>query len=86
MRSATKAWHRESNHLNKFVKSELIISPGSKIPASRLFDLYTKWCDHHGKRALTVQDFKARLQETHDITPTRKSKGCSWWRGVGLRG
>jgi putative DNA primase/helicase len=84
VRSATKAWHEEMDHLNKFVAGELIVSPGSKIPASKLFDLYTKWCAHHGERPLTVQDFKAKLQKSHDITHARV-KGCSWWRGIQLR-
>jgi hypothetical protein len=35
----------------------------------------------HGEEALTVQDFKAKLQETLDVTHTR-TKGRSWWRGV----
>ena len=85
VRSATKAWHQESDHLNAFVSSELIISPGCKIPASKLFDLYTKWCAKHAERALTVQKFKEQLQESHDLTHSR-TKGHSWWHGVQLRG
>ena len=63
----------------------MIISPSAKIPASKLFDLYTKWSAQHGERPLSVQDFKAKLQESHDITHARV-KGCSWWRGIQLRG
>jgi Poxvirus D5 protein-like len=47
----------------------------------QLFDRYMKWCSSHGEEALTVQDFKAKLQESLDITHTR-TKGWSWWRGV----
>lgn len=42
VRSATTAWQEETDHLKAFVDRELIISPGSKIPASKLFDLYTR--------------------------------------------
>jgi putative DNA primase/helicase len=81
VRSATKGWHQEMDHLKKFVGEQLIIAPGHKIAASQLFDLYKKWCSAHGEEALTVQDFKAKLQESHDLTHVR-TKGKSWWRGV----
>jgi putative DNA primase/helicase len=81
VRSATKGWHQEMDHLKKFVTEELIIAPGHKISASQLFDRYTKWCSSYGEEALTVQNFKAKLQESLDITHTR-SKGSSWWRGI----
>jgi putative DNA primase/helicase len=81
VRSATKGWHREMDHLKKFVGEQLIIAPGHKIAASQLFDLYKKWCSANGEEPLTVQAFKAKLQETHDMTHAR-TKGKSWWRGV----
>jgi putative DNA primase/helicase len=84
VRSATKVWHREMDHLKKFVGEQLIFAPGHKIPASQLFDLYKKWCSANGEEPLTVQAFKAKLQESNDITHTRV-KGKSWWRGIKLR-
>jgi putative DNA primase/helicase len=84
VRSATKGWHREMDHLKKFVGEQLIFAPGHKIPASQLFDLYKKWCAANGEDPLTVQAFKAKLQEANDITHTRV-KGKSWWRGIKLR-
>jgi phage/plasmid-associated DNA primase len=83
--AATKAWHQESDHLTRFVSRELIISPGCKIPASKLYDLYSKWCAKNGEHALSVQSFKEKLQESHDITHARV-KGRSWWRGIQLHG
>ena len=84
VRSATKGWQQEMDHLKKFVAEELIIAPGLKISASQLFDRYTKWCSAHGEEALTVQNFKAKLQESLDLTHTR-IKGRSWWRGIKFR-
>ena len=81
VRTATRGWRKEMDHLKKFIAEELIIAPGYKISASQLFDRYTKWCSSHGEEALTVQDFKAKLQESLDITHTR-TKGRSWWRGI----
>jgi phage/plasmid-associated DNA primase len=81
VRSATKGWQQEMDALKKFVAEQLVIATGHKIPASTLFDRYTKWCSAHGEEALTVQDFKAKLQETLDVTHTR-TKGSSWWRGI----
>jgi putative DNA primase/helicase len=81
VRSATKGWHREMDHLKKFVAEQLIITQGYKLPASQVFDRYEKWCSTHGEQALTVQAFKAKLQESLDLTHTR-IKGRSWWRGV----
>jgi putative DNA primase/helicase len=71
VRSATKGWHREMDHLKKFVGEQLIIAPGDKIPAAQLFDLYQKWCSANGEEPLTVQAFKAKLQESLDVTHTR---------------
>jgi putative DNA primase/helicase len=81
VRSATKGWQQEMDALKKFVAEQLVIAPGLKILSSQLFDRYKKWCAHHGEEALTVQDFKAKLQESLDVTHTR-TKGRSWWRGV----
>jgi putative DNA primase/helicase len=81
VRSATKGWHREMDHLKKFVAEQLIITQGYKLPASQVFDRYEKWCSTHGEHALTVQAFKRKLQESLDLTHTR-IKGRSWWRGV----
>jgi putative DNA primase/helicase len=81
VRSATKGWHREMDHLKKFVAEQLIITQGYKLPASQVFDRYEKWCSACGEQALTVQVFKAKLQESLDLTHTR-IKGRSWWRGV----
>jgi putative DNA primase/helicase len=81
VRSATKGWQREMDALKKFVAEQLVIAPGLKILSSQLFDRYKKWCADHGEEALTVQDFKAKLQETLDVTHTR-TKGRSWWRGI----
>jgi putative DNA primase/helicase len=85
VRSATKGWQAEMDHLKKFIAEELEIAPGLKIAASQLFDRYTKWCAGHGEEALTVQDFKAKIQESLDITHTR-TKGRSWWRGIRFKG
>ena len=84
VRSATKGWQQEMDQLKRFVAEELVIGPGYKIAASQLFDRYTKSCSDHGEEALTVQDFKAKLQETFDVTHTR-AKGRSWWRGIKFR-
>jgi putative DNA primase/helicase len=81
VRSATKRWQAEMDHLKKFVAEELSIAPGYKIAASQLFDRYKKWCSDHGEKALTVQDFKDKMQESLDVTHKR-IKGHSWWRGV----
>jgi putative DNA primase/helicase len=81
VRSATKGWHREMDHLKNFVAEQLIITPGYKLPSSQVFDRYEKWCSAHGEQPLTVQDFKAKLQESSDITHAR-TKGRSWWRGI----
>ncbi len=81
MHAATTGWQKEMDHLKRFVAEELIIAPGYKISASQLLDRYKKWCSAHGEEALTVQDFKAKLQETFDVTHTRV-KGRSWWRGI----
>ena len=67
--------------LKKFVAEQLIITQGYKLPASQVFDRSKKWCSAHGEQALTVQAFKAKLQETLDLTHTR-IKGRSWWRGI----
>ena len=42
------------------------------------------WSVQHGEQTLTVQDFKAKLQESLDVTHTRV-KGRSWWRGIKFR-
>lgn len=39
VQAATKAWHEEMDHINRFVADALTLSPGLKVPASRLFDL-----------------------------------------------
>ena len=82
--SATKSWQQEMDHLKKFIAEMVDIAPGNKIAASRLFDRYEKWCGQHGEHPLTVQDFKAKLQESLDVTHTR-TKGRSWWRGITFR-
>jgi Poxvirus D5 protein-like len=56
------------DHLKRFVAEELIIAPGLKVLSSQMYDRYTKWCSSHGEEALTVQNFKAKLQESLDIT------------------
>jgi putative DNA primase/helicase len=81
VRSATKGWQQEMDALKAFVAEQLIIASGYKIPSSQLFDRYKKWCADHGEEPLTVQDFKAKLQESLDVTHTR-TKGRSWWRGI----
>ena len=84
VRSATKGWRREMNHLNRFVLEQLTPAPGQKIGASQLFDRYQKWCAEHGEEALLVHDFNAKLQGSHNYRHTRM-KGRSWWRDVQLR-
>ena len=82
--SATKGWQQQMDHLKNFIAQEVEIVPGFKIPASRLFDRYRNWSVQHGEQSLTVQDFKAKVQESLDVTHTR-TKGRSWWRGIKLR-
>jgi putative DNA primase/helicase len=82
--SATEGWQQQMDHLQNFIAEEVEIAPGFKTPASRLFDRYQKWCVQHGEQSLTVQDFKAKTQESLDVTHTR-AKGRSWWRGIKFR-
>jgi putative DNA primase/helicase len=77
VRSATQGWQQEMDALKAFVAGQ----PGYKISSSQLFDRYKKWCSANGEQPLTVQDFKAKLQESFDITHAR-TKGRSWWRGI----
>jgi putative DNA primase/helicase len=84
VRLATKAWQQEMDHLKRFIAEMVDIAPGYKIAASQLFDRYEKWCGQHGEQSLKVQDFKAKLRESRDITHTRV-KGRSWWRGIKFR-
>jgi hypothetical protein len=49
-----------------------------------LFERYKNWCDHHGEQSLKIQRFKAKLQESFDLTHHRV-KGRSWWRGIKFR-
>jgi putative DNA primase/helicase len=44
IRSATKGWQQEMDHLKKFITEQVEIAPGCKIAASQLFDRYKKWC------------------------------------------
>ena len=81
---ATKGWQKEMDHLKRFVAEQLDIAPGIKVGASLLFERYKQWCVQQGEQSLVVQDFKAKLQEAHDITHTRIN-GRSWWRGIKLR-
>ena len=81
---ATKGWQREMDHLKRFVAEQLDIAPNISVGAAQLFDRYGKWCVQQGEQSLTVQDFKAKLQETLDVTHTRV-KGRSWWRGIKFR-
>jgi hypothetical protein len=69
--------------LKKFMAEQVEIAPGL-IAASQLLDRYQKWCVQNGEQSLTVQDFKAKLQESLDVTHTR-TKGRSWWRGITFR-
>jgi putative DNA primase/helicase len=97
VRSATKGWQKEMDHLKKFVAEELIIAPGLKILSSQMYDRYKKWCSSHGEEALTVQNFKAKLQESLDVThmppmpcscgPPRSTSPCPIFRqaSVGVR-
>ena len=84
VRTATKGWQQEMDHLKKFVAEEVEIAPGLKIPASEMFQRYKNWSVQHGEHPLTVKDFKDKLQESRDITHTR-IKGRSWWRGIKFR-
>jgi putative DNA primase/helicase len=84
VRSATKGWHQEMDHLKKFIAEEVEIVSGFKIASSQLIDRYKNWCVLHGEHPLTVQDLKAKLQESFDITHAR-IKGRSWWRGIKFR-
>ena len=81
---ATKGWQKEMDALKRFVLEHLDIAPVSKIGASQLHNLYSNWCVQQGEQPLTMQGFKAKLQETLDVTHTR-IKGRSWWRGIKLR-
>jgi putative DNA primase/helicase len=81
---ATKGWQKEMDALKRFVLEHLEIAPMSKIGASQLHNLYSNWCVQQGEQSLTVQEFKAKLQEALDVTHTR-TKGRSWWRGIKLR-
>ena len=62
VRSATKAWQQEMDHLKRFIAEMVDIAPGYKIAASQLFDRYEKWCGQHGEQSLKIQDFKAKLR------------------------
>jgi putative DNA primase/helicase len=82
--SAAKGWQKEMDHLKQFVDEQIEAAVGQRVAASRVYDRYKKWCSHHGEQWLTVQAFKAKLQQTLDVTHTR-IKGCSWWRGIRFR-
>jgi putative DNA primase/helicase len=84
VRSATKGWQQEMDHLKQFVTEQLEIAPGFKVAASQLLDRYKKWCVQHGEHPLTVQDFTVKLQASLDVTHSR-AKGRSWWRGIKFR-
>ncbi len=84
VRSATKGWRREMDHLKRFVTEQLDIAAGFKIAASQLFDRYKKWCDQNGEQSLKIQDFKAKLHESFDLGH-RRTKGRSWWHGIKFR-
>ena len=72
------------DHLKRFVAEQLDIAPNIRVGAAQLFDRYGKWCVQQGEQSLTVQEFKAKLQETLDVTHTRVN-GRSWWRGIKFR-
>jgi phage/plasmid-associated DNA primase len=82
--NATMGWQQEMDHLKQFVNEQIEAAVGQRVAASRLYDRYTKWCSQHGEQSLTVQAFKAKLQETLDVSHSR-IKGCSWWRGIKFR-
>jgi putative DNA primase/helicase len=84
VRSATTGWQQEMDHVKKFVAEQVEIVPGFKIASSQLIDRYKNWCVLHGEHPLTVQDLKAKLQESFDITHVR-IKGRSWWRDIKFR-
>jgi putative DNA primase/helicase len=84
IRSATKGWQQEMDHLKKFIAEMVDIAPGFKIAASQLFDRYGKCCDQNGEQSLKIQDFKAKLQESFDLKH-RRIKGGSWWIGIKFR-
>jgi putative DNA primase/helicase len=84
IREATEAWHSEMDHIKQFADEQVIVTPGMKVAASTLFDLYKNWCLQHGEHHLTVQEFKAKFGESLDITHKR-SKGRSYWKGIQIR-
>ena len=61
VRSATKGWQQEMDHLKRFVTEQLDIAPGLKIAASQLFDRYEMMSHQNGEQSLKIQDFKANL-------------------------
>ena len=78
IRAATEAWHSEMDHLKQFADELLIVSPGTKVAASTLFDLYTKWCLQHGEHAFTIQKFTAKFGElltSHTSDPKAIASG-----------
>ena len=56
------------DHLKRFVAEQLDVAPGITVGASQLFDRYGKWCVQQGEHSLTVQEFKAKLEEALDVT------------------
>ena len=69
VRSATKGWQQEMDHLKRFIAEMVDIAPGYKIAASQLFDRYEKWCGQHGEQSL-----KSRISrpscKSPSISPT----------------
>ena len=73
VRSATKGWQKEMDHLKRFVTEELIIAPGLKISASQLFDRYTKWCSATVRTRSRSRSLRPSFKSS-SISPTPGSR------------
>jgi putative DNA primase/helicase len=84
IKRAMGGWQKAVDHVDRFVREELVMEEDNIVRASAMYTRYKAWCAGNGETPVPLPKFTAHLRDDLNITHKETRRG-SEWRGVKLR-
>lgn len=82
VRSATTAYREDMDEIGSFLQSQTVSYESAKVPSSRLYEVYRRWCEQQGSKAFKQKTFNQRVEE-RGYARSRSRYGI-YFLGLGL--
>ena len=81
---AIECYQSEMDVLDSFLKDCCVATPDTKVSVQDLYQVYTRWCEQSGERAVTKRQLSAQLKE-RGYENKKSTGGVHWWVNITVR-